>query len=558
MTHPRDRRSAAGAQSRGPLRRALIVASLLWAVTAVPYLFGCLVTPGNMVYTGLLFNVPDHAQYWAWVTASRAGLFISNTTTPEPNPPVFFNGMAWLLAIVQRAFGLSFPALFQVWRAAACVVLVPAIAIYCRTFTRDEGEGRIAIVIAIAGAGLGWVLVLAKHIAGSADVAWPMDVYIAEANTFWSLLAYPYASLVLGVQVLTLTAVWWAHVTGRWTALALAGGGAAFLSFTHAYDLIIVAAVTGTFGLVEWRATRRFPARLVAAGLAMAACAAPLVAYYVRLTSFDPLWHSVLAQYANAGVWTPAPHHLLVLMGVPLVLAIVGAFVSPPRNAADRYVLTWACVGTGLIYLPVVYQVKMLAGWQLPLAVLAARGWRVQVQPIVERVWSAVASRSRPRRRPVLGVVALALLIAPTNVYLFAWRFVDLARVRSPYYFTRDEADAFDWLAEHATPADVVLAPLATGRLVPGYSGRRTMLAHWAMTNKYFEREAQVARFFSPAVADAWRRWLLEREGVTIVVWTAAAGDAGIYDPSGSAMFERVFTSPGVQVFRVTAGAAAN
>ena len=32
-----------------------------------------------------MFDVPDHAQYWSWVTSSRQGLFIPNTMTPEPN-----------------------------------------------------------------------------------------------------------------------------------------------------------------------------------------------------------------------------------------------------------------------------------------------------------------------------------------------------------------------------------------------------------------------------------------------------------------------------------------
>ena len=113
--------------------RVLWISCALVVVTSAPYLYGWLAAAPGKVYTGLMYDVPDHAQYWSWVTASRDGLFISNTMTPEPNPAVFMNPMMWALARVQTAFGLSFPALFQAWRLlrrslalVAALVRVPA------------------------------------------------------------------------------------------------------------------------------------------------------------------------------------------------------------------------------------------------------------------------------------------------------------------------------------------------------------------------------------------------------------------------------------------------
>jgi hypothetical protein len=394
------------------------------------------------------------------------------------------------------------------------------------------------------------MLLVIKHVTGAVDVAWPLDIYIAEANTFLTLLAYPYASLALGVQLVILIAVWWAHESGRTSAVLAAAFGAAFLAFTHAYDLVIIGGVTGAFAVTEWIRHRIFPRRLFITGIVMAASSAPFLWYYSRLTSTDPLWRAVLAQYPNAGVWTPTPPHLVVLMGVPLLLAALGLATSRPRSAADWYVVTWAVAGLGLIYLPIVYQVKMLAGWQLPLAILAARGWTDRVQPPVTRALARIAALNRRGWREAGAVVALLVLVTPTNLYLFMWRFMDLARIESPYYFSRDDNTALQWLALNATPADVVLAPIAFGRLVPGYSGARSYLAHWAMTNRYFEREARVARFFAPDTSDGWRRSLLDEERVTLVVRVAAVGDGDVYDPSASAGFERILMLPRLQVFR--------
>ena len=71
-----------------------LVAVALYVVTLLPYVAAWRAAGNDVVFLGLLFDVPDHAQYWAWVRASHQGLFISNTLTPEPNPATF---MYWEL-----------------------------------------------------------------------------------------------------------------------------------------------------------------------------------------------------------------------------------------------------------------------------------------------------------------------------------------------------------------------------------------------------------------------------------------------------------------------------
>ena len=148
-------------------------------------------------------------------------------------------------------------------------------------------------------------------------------------------------------------------------------------------------------------------------------------------------------------------------------------------------VSAWAIVGLGLIYIPVVFQIKMLGGWQFPLAILAAKTWHDAVTPAISRGltrWIGAGTAVRVAR------IILLLLVIPTNLYLFAWRFVELRRQAPPYYLQHDEAAALEWLARHATPEDVVLAPETIGQFVPNYGETRAYLAHWAMTNRYHER----------------------------------------------------------------------
>jgi hypothetical protein len=155
----------------------------------------------------------------------------------------------------------------------------------------------------------------------------------------------------------------------------------------------------------------------------------------------------------------------------------------------------------------------------------------------------------RISRRPAFAL--LVLLVSSTNLYLFVWRFTELRRHSAPYYLHHDQFDVLAWLAQHAAKSDVVLAQPELGQFVPNYGGARAYLAHWAMTNRFFERRSNVERFFQPTAPDDWRARLLTTEHVTFVVrsdWPDAP--VASFDPHDSPGFELVFSRPRAQVYR--------
>jgi hypothetical protein len=535
-------------------RPTAILTVAVLALTVLPYLYARISTPPNLVYTGLMFDVPDHAQYWSWITASRNSVFISNTMTPEENAAIFANPPMWALAQAQTIFGLSFPVLFQWWRVLAIGLLVPALIAFVGAMLPEQERRPTAVAIALLGSGFGWLLIIAKKLMGLADVPWPTDLYTVEPNTFWSMLAYPHIALAQALILMTMIGAWRAYRNGGPGYWLLAAASAAALSVSHAYDLITIYAVLGAYGVVTWIRHRRFPLRLTAVGLVVLASSGPAAFYYERLTANDPLWRAVLSQYSNAGVWTPPHLHLIILMGAPLLLALAGAMPGtslPSRSSGgtgvkagwsdERWlVVTWAATGLVLIYLPVVFQIKLLSGWQFPIAVLAAHGWHERVSPAL-----------KPTIAPRPMFALLVLLVSSTNLYLFAWRFTDLRRHSAPYYLHHDQVDVLTWLAQHAGKSDVVLAQPELGQFVPNYGGARAYLAHWAMTNRFFERRANVERFFQPTPADDWRARLLATEHVTFVVrtdWPDAATET--FDPIGLPGFELAFARPRAQIYR--------
>ena len=131
----------------------------------------------------------------------------------------------------------------------------------------------------------------------------------------------------------------------------------------HAYDLLIVYAVMGTFALLVWWKRRAFPWRLFWGGVIVFALSCSGAVYSAILTTVDPLWEKVLAQFANAGVYTPAPLHLVILFGFPLIVAVVagiGLAWKKRWSEENLFVMGWFLTGGILNYIPTDFQIHML------------------------------------------------------------------------------------------------------------------------------------------------------------------------------------------------------
>jgi hypothetical protein len=326
------------------------------------------------------------------------------------------------------------------------------------------------------------------------------------------------------------------------------------LSLQHAYDLLIIYGVLGTFTVIIFIRDRRVSWFLVKSNLIVGLISWWPGLYSVWLTQSNHIWKEVLAQYANAGVYTPTPFHLIILMGIPLLLAsLTFSGLVPLNKDSDEllFVKGWFLAGFLLLYVPTDFQVHMLNSWQIPVTVLAAWGFFKYIIPVI----SEYTGKARPDwnsqyvvRAVTLGVIVIAAL---TNLYLFAWRFVDLARHDYPYYLYRDEVVTLKWLDENTAPENIVFSSLTIGQYIPALSGNTAFLAHWASTVDFYYKQDLVSRFFDPATPDEERMQTLDSFGVDYVFYGPAERALGDYDPATSSWLELVFSRPQVNIYRV-------
>jgi len=524
-------------------------------VTSLPYVYGYLSTPPDQQFMGIMLDVPDHGQYFSWMRELTTANLAANKLTPEPNRPIFFNLLWWGMGRLGHLLGVSYAGMFQLLRWVAGSLFLLLVYRVCAWFLEDRRMRRTAFWVATLTSGLGWVLVLLKYTLTRGELLFPLDVFIAEGNTFLGILGYPHfiaAALYIFVFDLLLRG----QARGQLRYAVAAGLAALFLGWQHAYDLVSVYGVLAAFAVLMTLRDRRLPLYLVKSGIIVGLISWWPALYSVWLTSADPLWKQVLAQFANAGVYTPNLLHLPILLGPAFLLALFTVVKDNPLRLKQfddngLFLRGWFLITFVLIYLPVDYQIHLLNGWQVPIAILATQGLFRYVIPFVQQLadkrrwaWSKEAIQR--------GLVtALVLVILPTNLYLWGWRFTDLARHDYPYYLHKDEVTALAWLDAQAKPDDIVFSSLTVGQYVPALTGTHAFLAHWAQTLDFYSKSKMVKEFFAEDTSEARRQQILQQYNVSYIFYGPAEQALGGYAIGDSTLVRQVFSTPLAKVYKV-------
>jgi hypothetical protein len=320
---------------------------------------------------------------------------------------------------------------------------------------------------------------------------------------------------------------------------------ALFLGWGHIYDLVTVWALLAVFGaLVTLRDGFRW--RTFFSLFVVVLLSAPSALYWAWVSSdAHPVWQEALAQYDNLGAFTPDPAHLVILLGLTFLVALLtfdGLVPLRARSDRDLFVKSWFIVVPLLIYLPLHFEIMLLTSYQVLLGILATRGLFDHVMPwLRERLPTRIASGRCLRAVPMLFLFTVSI----TNMYLLAWRVLDLRRHDYPFYLHAEDRVALRWLEENAEPEDVVLSAFETGHYIPGLSGTRPFLSNSVMTLNFNHKRALVQRFYSGDMTSEEQRALAQEYGIRYLIWGPAERALGPFDPSESDLFRQVL--PGAQ-----------
>ncbi|ACL23728.1 glycosyltransferase family protein [Chloroflexus aggregans] len=480
---------------------------VIWA----PIVFAFVTAPPDRQFMGVIDGVPDHNQYFAWMRSFTTANLAANRLTPEPNEPAFFNLLWWVTARLSVITGVSYIIAYTILRLVAILSLIGSLLIFLQLMVDQPRQRQIAFWLICTSSGLGVIWIVIKYLVGLPEAPFPISIYTVEPNTLMIMQAFPHFTMALAL-IITIFSLMWLGWRKQQLRYAIGAGiVGAVLALQHAYDLLIVYSMLGLFGLLIWWRDRRFPSLLFQQGVILVFFSAPGALYLAYLVANEPIWGRKLEQFDNAGVFTPNPALLVILLGVPFVLALAGLRRRMFRSADDRDMLiaAWFVVHFVLMYLPLKFQIHMLLGVQVPMVLLATRYLDERLIP---------ALRRGGRYALGLGVAAVFGLSIVTSVYIQGWRFVYLARYEQPHYLTNDELAALQWLQQHTTADDVVLADIELGQFVPVWSDARAYIAHWAGTLNFFSRRDNARTVLDPTTSSDQRQRILAADGVSYVV----------------------------------------
>lgn len=526
-------------RTRAARRVTVMAAEWRWAIAAsaavmtlacLPYLVAVVQQDSVSRFTGFLITADDGNTYLAKMLQGARGAWLyTSAYAAEPGRPVLLfpfyyllgklTGADWTLRIVgfhlaRVVFGFGY--------------LVAAYAWLAEFVPRIRGR-RLAFWLLALGGGLGWLALGAGGATPRLEDL-PLDLYLPEAFSFLSLLTLPHlAAARLGLVV---SLVWYRR--GRAPQAGLALMAVAFL--VPLYPLVAgLLLVLGELGELASLGFTRAGVWAAVARLAwLLAPSAPYVVYVLALTSLD----RDLAEFMGQNILlSPAPWHYALAYGPWLICGAWG-WRALRRDAPSLaiWATVWLALGIALTYIPITTQRRIIDGYWLWLAPVAARGL-------------TLIARGTRWRRLILPALMVVTLPGP----LLAWGgALSAAWMRAPVAFIPSgQVAAFDWLRDRSVPEGVALTSFQTGNWVPAFTPYRAYLGHGVETPNIHATEDRVARFFSVDATNTERMTILREGTVTVVLWGPEERALGGFDPHGLPVLEPVYAADGYEIFEV-------
>jgi hypothetical protein len=524
-------------------RWVYISSALLLVMLSIPFLWAYAVAGPDRTFTGILVNPVDGMSYQAKMAEGATGTWLFDLPyTPEPHRGVFLFTFYMALGQLAALLNIEQILVFHVIRLIGGLFLFLSIYRFVADWTDSVEQRRIAWGLAIVGAGFGWIAlafgfltpdILVPLGGKSIPEAFPLQAVYANAHYPWAIAAAAALGhlLIIGALVDPLP---WEETTTPTLAL---GASTIILVSLSPFVLATISIGYGAMCLWLWLRSRVLPRRALVWGLTASVFALPLALYSSwAISAQNPVFYIWIRQ-VHLPVLTILDY--IVAFGPLLLLALVGLIGSRRHlQAGDVFLLGWIAGSTILLIAPIGLQQRFTTGLLLPVSVYASRGlWRVLV-PAIGLRW---------RFATVLMIFAL---IIPTTVLSVVLPLVGATNTGDSYtyfYVTVEEGEALNWLREHATHDDVVLASPSMSLFVPAY-GPKVVYGHPFETLNPEARKAQVETYYAGEDCT-----IVDTGGVDYIV----VGDRERQLPSESSeclpQGEPVFrsSSGGVEIFRV-------
>lgn len=527
-------------------RIALLTLLSCLLLISLPFALAAAWSPPDKEFLGSFYNAQDVMVYLSAMRAGARGEWLRTLPfTTEPHAPTLYYPFYTLLG------HLAPPDLLTFHSARLVVVVCMAFALWLliAEMLPTPLERRIAFILALLGMGFGWLVTLS----GLSKVIRSTDIFAPTSSLLGAALLNPHFPLGVALQFVTLTFYLRARRTPYRAGTLFAGALACLvMGWVLPYQVVVVGAILCAD--VVWESLRQHRWWTASARHAfwILLPSSTVFIYYLSLNYFMPFWSELIRQW-------PVLEHIFSPLdfvsgyGLLLIMALIGArflLRQHERTAGERLLLAWLPTNALLIVAPLDFADRTSLGFSAALAMLSAIAF-ARALPAWNRL--SCVRISLIHRYPNLrsSFPLILLLIVMPSVLLLDLSLVLLARGENelPYYLSSDDAVTINWLRQHASTHDIVLAAPAISNLIPGLTDARVYSGHTHETFQTARKNADVKNFFSADTLDTSRCAFLRAQGITFVY--ARPFEAIASDGRGAAYLEPVMQNAQVTLYRV-------
>ena len=443
----------------------LTVSLFIALVTSFPYIYGYFQTkPGEFFLARSVVNSGDIYVYLSNIVSAKEGqLLLPNLYSTESKTPFLFRPSYLFLGQIAKVFSLDPLTAYHLGRFIFTLGFTVAICYLIDLTGQTKRQKTITFVLVFFTSGFGGLLT--KHFPGS------IDLWIPEANTFFSLLESPHFIWSETCLVLTIIFAYQFLTKKQMRFLQLSSLTSAFAIFDYPYLSPFLFLLIPILILLSDHQTWRQKFFAVFQILFLPGIAVIFIFFTTRLSPVASFWIS------QNKLLTPNFMFVLSGYGLLLPLSMLGFFKSKKDAILKYFFGAWALIQFLLVYAPFPFQRRLFLGLHIPLAIISS--WGI--------LWFYKTHQSPLARL----LIIICFLLLPVTTLVNTKQLVDAytdPKTRHLYYINSAYIEAMNWLHTHAQPEEVVVAHAFIANILPGFSGRFVFFGHKIQTYRFSEK----------------------------------------------------------------------
>lgn len=462
-------------------KRWLVAVSLVLIVlTTLPYFYLYLKTPFGYVYDWASYiNAGDNFVYYSYINQASEGAWLLDNLYTSEQTMATLRPFWVILGKASAWFNFSVFFSYHFFRLLLIPLLVLISYLFISYFVKLVNQRIMASALFLLASGQGWFYILVKPffwVGGkSSDI--PFDFIMAASFPFSAMFVSPHFIAAWIFLLLTLVFGFWSLQRRNFFYYLLAGLSGCYLILFQPFFIPTVFILLGGWWVYRcWQVKTIFwygTGQLILAGMIMS----PAVFYYFFLYFYD--WTTTIKTVQN----TLNSPNLLISMttfGLTWLLAVAGYLIwrrQDKDNPDQRWLLWWAIVFWVLIYLPFLWQQRLVSGWWFALAILTSYFF-IWINRVLRQKFKHWQIKQHFLWVPVGLILVLSNLnVLMTNIFYKQHGFDFL------FYYPQSLEQAAVWLEKNTEPSAVFLSNNeGTLMALPGFINRKVFIGHLVET----------------------------------------------------------------------------